>query len=255
MQKLPAIVTKINRALKNDTFMLYQQGIYPISSSLEKTENSANFVEVLIRMQDKEIIMSPSLFLPIAEKFNLMADVDKWVIKNTFEFISKNVNDHTINDRIYSINLSGDSLNNDEIFDFTSKTLAKYNINPEQICFEITESVAIENLHHTAYLVGYLKRLGCLVALDDFGTGVSSFEYLKYLPIDILKLDGAFVKSMTEDKIDYEITKAISTICKALDIKLIAEFVENKETLKKLNHLEIDYAQGYFLDKPTALVQ
>jgi len=246
------IVSKVNRALKEDNFILFHQRIFKIGDSKTPDERQY-FTEVLIRMEDNGIPMSPGLFLPIAEKFNLMTEIDKWVIKNTFEFISRNRDLPEVRNCTYAINLSGASLNNEEIYSFTEDALKRYEISPSQISFEITESVAIQNLHHAAYLVGYLKRLGCQVALDDFGTGVSSFEYLKYLPIDKLKLDGAFVKNLTTDKIDYEIIKAISNVCKALNIELVAEFVENKETLIKLSELGIDYAQGYFLHRPAEL--
>lgn len=251
------VVAQINHALKNDEFILYHQRLFFLGSD-EEAANSPHqsMSEVLIRMkiEGSDIPMAPGLFIPIAENFNLMGSIDRWVINKTLEFIASNKHNKRARGHMYAINLSGDSLNDTLIFDFISNALDEYKVPPQQICFEVTESVAIKNLHHAAYLIGFLKRLGCQVALDDFGTGVSSFEYLKYLPIDKLKLDGSFVKFLANDKVDYDIVSAISNICQTLDIELVAEFVEKKETLSKLRELNIQYAQGYLLHKPSPLM-
>ena len=160
---------------------------------------------------------------------------------------------HHLSKRRFYINLSGDSLNDENFCDFLTDKIDEYNINTKLLCFEITETIAIQNLQNAAYLIGFLKRLGCSFALDDFGTGTSSFAYLKYLPIDYLKIDGVFIKDITNDPIDYEIVKAIKKICNSMKIKVIAEFVEDEKTINFLKLLDIDFVQGYAIQKPIPL--
>jgi EAL domain-containing protein (putative c-di-GMP-specific phosphodiesterase class I) len=151
---------------------------------------------------------------------------------------------------IYSINLSGDSLNEEKFIEFIQEQFSIHQIPPEIICFEITETVAIANLSKAASLIWQLKELGCKFALDDFGSGMSSFAYLKSLPVDYLKIDGNFIKNIADNPIDIAMVEAITKIAHVMGIKTIAEYVENKIIMDKLNELGVDYAQGYYLGKP-----
>lgn len=155
------------------------------------------------------------------------------------------------NDGWYSLNLSGASINNPRFLDFLKEKLAKYSIYSHNICFEITETTAIANLVQVAQSMNELKQFGCRFALDDFGSGVSSLAYLKNLPIDYLKIDGSFVKNIVGDRVDYVMVESLNQIAHAMNIKTIAEFVENEEIIGKLGAMGVDYAQGYGIAKPT----
>ena len=151
---------------------------------------------------------------------------------------------------MYAINLSGASINDDQFIDFVGEQFALHQIPPKAICFEITETIAITNLGKAADLIRSLKEFGCRFALDDFGSGMSSFAYLKNLPVDYLKIDGSFVKHIVEEPIDLAIVEAINQIGHVMGIKTIAEFVENDAILEKIKALGVDYAQGYGIGKP-----
>ena len=242
---------QIKHAIDQNQFMLYHQRILDITEN--DTQVSAS--EILIRMKGEtdEKILTPGIFLPIAERYNMMRAIDRWVINNLFQYIKDHQQDLSKKGHRFYINLSGDSLNDDSFYDFLTEKISEYDINTQLLCFEITETIAIQNLQNAAYLIGFLKRLGCSFALDDFGTGTSSFAYLKYLPIDYLKIDGVFIKDIANDSIDYEIVKAIKRICNTMKIKVIAELVEDEKTINFLKQLNIDFAQGYAIQKPVPL--
>ena len=151
---------------------------------------------------------------------------------------------------LYAINLSGSSINDDQFIDFLHEQFAAYQIPPQVVCFEITETLAIANLSKAACLIKKLKELGCRFALDDFGSGMSSFAYLKNLPVDFVKIDGNFVKNILDSPIDLAMVEAINRIGHVMGIKSIAEYVENEIIWEKLKELGIDYAQGYYLGRP-----
>lgn len=245
------ISMQIKRAIDQDQLMLYHQRIM----SIQENDNEWESSEILIRMKEENntAILTPGIFLPIAERYNMMRSIDQWVINNLFQYINDKQPNLLESKRRFYINLSGDSLNDENFCDFLTDKIDEYNINTKLLCFEITETIAIQNLQNAAYLIGFLKRLGCSFALDDFGTGTSSFAYLKYLPIDYLKIDGVFIKDITNDPIDYEIVKAIKKICNAMKIKVIAEFVEDEKTINFLKLLDIDFVQGYAIQKPIPL--
>jgi EAL domain-containing protein (putative c-di-GMP-specific phosphodiesterase class I) len=152
------------------------------------------------------------------------------------------------------VNLSGTSINDKSLPDFLRNLLRRYRLPPGLLCFEITETTAISNLNTAAELMHELKEMGCRFALDDFGTGMSSFAYLKYLPVDVLKIAGTFITDMATDPVDYAIVDAINRISHLLGIQTVAESVEDAETLAKITALKVDYAQGYFLAQPEAIV-
>jgi diguanylate cyclase (GGDEF)-like protein/PAS domain S-box-containing protein len=240
-------VTRVQQALEEDKFCLYAQSIMPLDNSTDK------HYELLIRMiDDKGEIIPPGAFLPAAERYNLMTTVDYWVIETAFRLLAEN---SAFQDQIsfISINLSGQSMADQNILDFIITQLDKSGIENEKICFEITETAAISNLMTAQKFISTLKGLGCRFALDDFGSGLSSFAYLKNLPVNYLKIDGMFVKDIVDDPIDRAMVKSINEIGQVMGMQTIAEFVENDEIKGMLREIGVNYAQGYGIDKPMPL--
>ena len=244
-------VSRILKALENDHFILYGQ---PIVAALSVPTVWQHF-EVLIRMQDDagDIIM-PGDFIPVAERYNLMTKVDRWVIKNAFKTLMDTQLDGAGN-RGLSINLSGPSMSDTELLPFIGQQLRAFGVNPSDICFEITETAAISELTNAQMLIGELKAIGCKFALDDFGSGFSSFAYLKTLPVDYLKIDGVFVRDIESNPISEALLKSIHNIGKVFGMKTIAEFVENDIIMKKIIDIGVDYAQGFGIAKPSELTE
>ncbi len=240
-------VGRIEEAIKKDLFQLYYQSIVPIQGADDATQKH---YEILIRLVDEEgKVISPGAFIPSAERYNLMFKIDCWVISHLFAYIGST----KIKEGLYCINLSGQSINDDRLLDFIKEQFALYQISPEIICFEITETVAVSSLTKTAPMIQEIRDLGCSIALDDFGSGMSSFSYLKYLPVDYLKIDGAFVKDIGSDPVDLAIVKAIDAIGHAIGLKTIAEYVSSEDILTKVTAIGVDYAQGYAILKPKPL--
>ncbi|WP_442923266.1 EAL domain-containing protein [Microcoleus sp. A2-D3] len=269
-------VVQINQALEENRFRLYFQPIVHLLNS----PTTGTHGEILLRLQlANGQLVSPMAFIPAAERYNLMHAIDRWVIRTLFSNLSQTFTANLLvqnpgeeSDKIvtlptccslsnsqssfdkyrslYSINLSGDSINEEKFIDFIQEQFSIYQIPPEIICFEITETVAIANLSKAASLIWKLKELGCQFALDDFGSGMSSFAYLKNLPVDYIKIDGNFIKHLAENPIDIVMVEAITKIAHVMGIKTIAEYVESQAVMDKLKELGVDYAQGYFLGKP-----
>jgi len=239
-------VNLLMHALKNEKFILYAQVIQAVDSN----QYSRIHYEMLIRMlgNDNEIIL-PQHFIPIAERYHLMPQIDRWVIENTL-LILENINKASDKSISFSINLSGVSMSDEHLLPFIREHLLMRNINPKDICFEVTETAAISDIENAKKLISELKSLGCEFALDDFGSGFSSFDYLKNLKMDYLKIDGTFVRNIIHDRIDAAMVSSIHDIGKVLGMKTIAEFVENEEILKVIGDLGIDFVQGYGVGKP-----
>lgn len=244
-------VARINQALDENRFCLYMQKIVPVSSKFRTIH-----YEILLRLLDEQgNIIAPNNFLPAAERYNLIHKIDQWVIENFFDryevdcqqnlYLNKNQNCN-----FYTINLSGKSLNNEDFIQFLKEQLVRPYIFPSNICFEITETAAIANLSQTQQLITSLKNLGCRFALDDFGTGMSSLAYLKYLPVDYLKIDGEFVKNLANDSINYTLVECFNRMGHVLGMHTIAEYVENDSILNGIKTIGIDYAQGYGISRP-----
>lgn len=242
-------VARINDAISNDKFQLYAQPIISLAKHGDRQEH----YEILLRMKDGENeTISPATFLPAAERYNLSPLVDRWVVKTTFEWLA--LHQHQLNDvEFWCINLSGLSLGDETTLTFITEQLNRAQFRPESICFEVTETTAITNLADASNFIKALKSYGCKFALDDFGSGLSSFGYLKNLPVDFLKIDGIFVKDIVDDPIDYAMVKSINEIGHVMGMKTIAEFVENDAILKKLQEINVDYAQGYGIGRPQPL--
>jgi diguanylate cyclase (GGDEF)-like protein len=232
----------IIQALKENRFRLYSQPINPIEES-----NEGEHYEILVRMLDERgEVIPPGRFLEAAEHYCLSPQLDRWVIQNTAEWLAHNP-DKLQRLSICSINLSGRSLGDEEVLRFITQIFEKFpTIEPERICFEVTETAAITHLYRSIGFIKVLKRKGFRFALDDFGSGFSSFAYLKNLPVDFLKIDGMFVRQMHTNPIDRAMVKSINEIGKLMGKKTIAEFVENKAILDILRILKVDYAQGYY---------
>ncbi len=240
-------VNRINHAMQEERFCLYAQEIFALS-----TDRKCH-VEFLIRMIDESgKIIAPGIFLPAAERFNLIEKIDMWVITNACQFMAEHMSlyEHI---SLFSINISGPTLSNPDNFEKIVDIFSQANVSPSKVCFEITETVAVSNLNTAIKFIGKLKTLGFKFALDDFGIGVSSFGYLKNLPVDFLKIDGTFVKDILKDKINHTMVKSFNEIAHIMDMETIAEFVENIEIKSELLSLQVNFVQGYGLGKPMSL--
>jgi len=239
-------VSLIRNAIDENRLVLYAQQV----RSLDFPEGVDHF-EVLVRyIDDDGKLVLPGVFLPAVERYDLAPDLDRWVIQNILN--EKEIVDNLkSNNRLrVNINLSGHTLNDPSIVDFVSEALARSKLPPRTICFEITETAAVANLHATAKFMREIKLLGCEFALDDFGIGVSSFAYLKNLPVDYLKIDGSFVEDIDTNPVNRAMVTAINDIGHVMKIKTVAEFVANSKVCNVLQSLDLDYVQGYFIHKP-----
>ena len=244
-------VSKLTAAIGADQLVLYCQEISPIRQGVDK----GSHFEILVRMLDSDGgIIPPGSFMPAAERYNMMTGLDRWVISHSFSWYAENSAAITANHLdAMSINLSGASVSDDAFLRFIKDEIQIYGVDPEKICFEITETAAIENLDAAVDFIRSLKKLGCRFSLDDFGSGLSSFAYLKNLPVDYLKIDGSFVKNMDTDAVDCAMVSSMHQLGSLLGIETIAEFVENDAILRKLEEIGVDYAQGYGISKPVPL--
>ncbi|MGD2137924.1 MAG: EAL domain-containing protein [Gammaproteobacteria bacterium] len=245
-------VQRIQDVLEHNRFRLYFQPI----ARLDNTQGEKNTThgEVLIRLVgDNDEIVGPGSFIPSAERYCLMPAIDRWVITNTFRALTLDIN--RVLQRVTSccINLSGQSLSDERFMEFLVNEISGSGVPPEILCFEITETAVIANLCNASTLITTLREMGCRFALDDFGVGLSSFGYLKNLLVDYLKLDGCFIKNMVKDNIDRAMVEAINQIGHTMQIKTIAEFVEDTDTLAAVRDVGIDYAQGYAIAKPVPI--
>ena len=237
-------VARINHALEKDQFCLYAQLITPLDNSDHR------HYEMLIRMiGDDGGVIPPGAFLPAAERYDLIGKLDYWVVENALALLAENP---AFVEEIHfvSINLSGQSVPSEDFLSFIIAQLKKTGIEANKICFEITETLAISDLSAAMAFISVLKKIGCQFALDDFGSGLSSFGYLKNLPVDYLKIDGMFVKDIVDDPIDHAMVKSINDIGHIMGMKTIAEFVENNEIERMLAKIGVDYAQGYGIEMP-----
>jgi diguanylate cyclase (GGDEF)-like protein/PAS domain S-box-containing protein len=241
-------ISKINLALEEGRFCLEKQRISLLDKKAE--DKRGNHFEILLRMKtDNGKMIYPGAFLPAAERYDLMGAIDRWVVKTTLNWLSTDLNELD-NLAICTVNLSGQSLGDKEFLSFLLFEFEQSKIPPEKICFEVTETATIANLGSAIEFIKELKDIGCLFSLDDFGAGVSSFTYLKNLPVDFLKIDGAFIKEIDKDPVDLAMVRSINEIAQVLGKLTIAEFVENNEILEVMKDIKVDYVQGYVIGKP-----
>jgi len=238
----------IRRALDEDRLTLFHQQVHRITH----TGTEMVHCEILLRIKSETgEMLSPAVFIPIAEKYNLMGEIDRWVISHVMEWVAKHQTEFKIPRLL--INLSGLSFIDEDFLNFVIDELARNDVDPSQIAFEITETAAVENVSKANEFIDRLRAIGCRFALDDFGTGFSTFAYLKNLPIDYLKIDGSLVKNIDTDSVDREMVRAINEIGHVVGAKTIAEFVENDASVARLREMGVDYGQGYGLHKPNPL--
>nr|WP_281412028.1 EAL domain-containing protein [Motiliproteus sediminis] len=241
-------VPKIKKALDEQRYRLYLQSISPIT---QHGCEPPHHVEVLLRMETEDGRILPPIFIPAAEEYNLMPQLDRWVISEVCANIAQAREQGTLAAQFsYSVNLSGTTLSDTFFLDFIRNLFDEHAIEPTQICFEITETAAIQNLESAIAFIEAVRQMGCQFALDDFGSGMSSFAYLKNLPVDYLKIDGAFVKQLAKDPVQYSIVEAVNKVGRTLGMKTIAEFVEDDEIIRGLSTIGVDFAQGYGIDQP-----
>lgn len=241
---------KIQKALSRNDFRLFYQ---PIQASGGYTSDVWHG-EILLRMlKSSGQLISPQMFIPAAERYHLMVDIDRWVVKHALADLNTLISTLNVNSFLCSINLSGQSLSDQHFLEFLISEISCSGLEPELLCFEITETAAIANIDHAQRFINVLRGMGCQFSLDDFGSGLSSFTYLKRLPVDYLKIDGSFVRNICHDKTDLAMVKSINQVGKVMGVKTIAEFVENEEIAILLREIGVDYLQGYGIGKPMPL--
>lgn len=252
------MVSQINHAFELGNFRLYRQKIVALNAA----DGDSPHYEILVRMLDASgHPVPPGGFMPAAERYNLLGSIERWVISSLVEFLAGQCEKGAIprdaealTSAFYAVNLSGASINDASFTDFMRNLLTRFDLPRGLLCFEVTETTAIANLSKAAALMHDMKALGCRFALDDFGIGMSSFAYLKYLPVDYIKIDGVFVRGMATDPMDLAIVEAVNRIGHILGLKTVAEYVEDETVLARLRAIGVDYAQGYFIAKPAALL-
>lgn len=245
----PKWAVRIARAIEDKELLLYFQPIKGLNGCCRRQR-----LEILLRIRDNSgRILPPAQFIAAAERFKLMPDVDREVIRKAFLWLSEHP--QLWPEISISINLSGNSLGSEGMLDYIAEMQGRYGIPSSCVCFEITETSAIQNRTRAMEMLNQLRRLGFAFALDDFGSGFASYGYLRELPVDYVKIDGCFVRHLASNAKDYAIVKSIHDVCRVMGIETVAEFVENQEIVDKLLEIGVDYAQGYAIGRPKPLEQ
>jgi len=236
--------TRISQAIENEHFLLHFQGIYHTDTK------QLSHIEALVRMIDEDSpnqLIYPGHFIPFAEKNGKIIDIDRWVVKKCIEILAHSDEFPPV---AIAVNISGRSFDDPSFPQFISDQLRHYNVNPDKLNIELTETSAVSDLHDAQRFIDSLQKTGCRIFLDDFGAGFSSFLYLKHLNVDALKIDGTFIQELPNDHTNQVFVKSIVDVAKGLNKKTVAEFVENEETYELLKKLGVDMVQGYYLHKP-----
>jgi len=242
-------VSRLTKALDEERFALYFQSITPCAGSA----HSEKHIEILLRMIDEDgSVIAPGAFLPAAEKFNLIAGIDRWVVSTAMRWLAEEITSGC-RPVMISINLSGQTISDPGMLKYIMDQLEETGASPERICFEITETAAIANITAATSFMLTLRDSGFRFSLDDFGSGLSSFTYLKKLPVDFLKIDGVFVRDILSDPVDHAMVKSINELGQLLGKETIAEFVETPEIAEELRRIGVNYAQGYAYGQPLPL--
>jgi diguanylate cyclase (GGDEF)-like protein len=239
-----AWVSRMQRALEEGRFVLYTQRIHPMDGQ----DSRSSHQELLVRMLDERgNIIPPMAFIPAAERYGMMPLIDQWVVQEAFVRISSLGADCGT----FALNISGTSIGDERFLEFVREQFRRYRMPPRSICFELTETAAVANFDKAARFFGEMKSLGCLFSLDDFGAGMSSFGYLRHLPVDFIKIDGSFVKDIADDAVDRATVRAINDVGHVMGKQTIAEFVNDEAGLGALREIGVDYAQGNWLSPPS----
>jgi EAL domain-containing protein (putative c-di-GMP-specific phosphodiesterase class I) len=237
-------VARLHDALAHDRFRLFAQPIVP----LDGADADAAHEEVLIRIASgRDGLILPGAFIPAAERYDLMVPLDRWVVTHVCRHLAARRHRHDGPPPVYAVNLSGISLGDEGMLDHIIAQFEENAVDPTRLCFEITETAVIANLPRAQEFIGRLRELGCRFSLDDFGSGLSSFAYLRTLPVDYLKIDGVFIRDIARNDINRALVKAINEVGHVMGIRTVAEFVEDGATLDIVRSLGIDYAQGHAL--------
>ena len=245
------LVAEIQQALDGEGFELCAQPIV----SLRGRSSTPRF-EILLRMTDSDGNSVPTKALfSAAERYHMMPQIDRWVVSTSIAALVDNKDSFAANGAIFSINLSGQSLGDDDIFSFIAEELRHGGLLPSSLCFEITESAAVSNLAKAQTVIDRLKGHGCTIALDDFGAGLSSFAYLKNFNVDTLKIDGSFIRDISENRISESMVAAITQVAEVMGLQTVAEYVESDMTRKLITKLGVDFAQGHLVGKPVPLAE
>jgi EAL domain-containing protein (putative c-di-GMP-specific phosphodiesterase class I) len=239
---------ELREALQQNRFVLYAQPITRVDDPYGKPWRH----EVLVRLRTRDNqLLQPGAFIPAAERFGLIADLDRWVIKTALREFAAFGEKHGRGG--ISINISGASLVDEDLADLVRSELASSGVAPAQVCFEIAETAAVNRLSQAMRFIDALRDLDCGFALDDFGSGLASFNYLKDLPVDCLKVDGSFVRDMATDPVDQATVKAITDISQVLGIQTVAEQVEDSTTVEAAVASGVAFLQGFAVGKPIPL--
>jgi diguanylate cyclase (GGDEF)-like protein len=243
------LVTRIQQALDGDEFELYVQPIVSLSGLDEQLR-----FEILLRMKDESGDEIPtSSFFSAAERYKLMPQIDRWVISNTMAKLSNEAATPALDKAIFSINLSGQSMSDDDILEFIKDELENCGLPAERLGFEVTESAAVSHLKKAQTFIDALRGWGCRISLDDFGAGLSSFAYLKNFNVDTLKIDGGFIRDITDNRISESMVAAITQVAKVMELDTVAEYVESEEARQLITELGVDFAQGHIVGRPIPL--
>lgn len=240
-------VNQVQESLEAGNFELYCQPIADLQGG------TGHQCEILVRMKSGNNLVAPGMFVPAVERFGLMSRLDKHIVSRFFEIIEDFCRDNADGldgFNYFTINLSGATLGDEDFRDFLLAAIRDSGIEPGKLCFEITETAAVANMASAMKFIAAVKKLGAHFALDDFGSGLSSFAYLKTLPVDILKIDGIFVRDICDDPVDLAMIRSIRELGQALNIKVVGEYVETRDVMEKLTEMGVEYGQGYYISRP-----
>ncbi|ART62524.1 hypothetical protein B9H00_05225 [Kushneria marisflavi] len=237
----------LREAIENDRFVLFCQRIVPLQGE------GSDYLEILVRMLGREgEIVAPGAFIPVAERYGIMAAVDRWVIEHALVHDGERM-EQVRNGRSLSINLSANSLNDATFLPWLQEILSASPLPPQALIFEITETALMNHLALAVEVIAELRSAGCRIALDDFGSGLSSFGYLRNFVVDIIKIDGGFIRHVSDNAVDQVIVDAINQIAQRLGALTVAEFIEDSASVEKLVKMGVNYGQGYYLHRPMPL--
>ena len=241
-------IGRVQEALRDDKFRLFCQPVAPLASDCWPTH-----YEILIRMLDDGELHLPGKFLPAAERYQQMPQIDRWVIRNSLRELGRRWDMVETSGAVFCLNLSGQSLTNAGFLAFVADELDRSPVNGDRLCFEITETAAISNMKEATAFINIMREMGCRFSLDDFGAGLSSFGYLKQLPVDYLKIDGSFIREVTTDEVSLSMVEAICQIARTMGLQSIAEYVGDEATVEILRRTGVDYVQGFHIGKPVPI--